>query len=156
MRLGGVGSGLFPAGRSGEYWMVTDRGPNGEPKVNGEKRRTFPVPEFAPAIVRVAVRHGAARIVHGIPLKKSDGTPISGPAACCSRNARTPWPASTPSISARRPTSSAASTTLLDPRTIAIANDNDFGMGAFGADGRLVDSGVTSRILTIRLPRPIG
>ncbi|MFI7697927.1 hypothetical protein [Nonomuraea sp. NPDC049480] len=45
---------------------------------------------------------------------------------------------------------------LVDPRTIAITNDNDFGMGTFGADGRLVDSGVTSRILTIRLPRPIG
>src|SRR5689334_13379184 len=61
VKLGGVGSGLYPAEREGEYWMVTDRGPNGEPKVNGEKRRTFPVPEFAPAIVRVAVRHGTAR-----------------------------------------------------------------------------------------------
>lgn len=78
VKLGGLGSGLFPAGRAGEYWMVTDRGPNGEPKVNGEKRRTFPVPEFAPAIVRVAVRHGKARVVRSIPLKKSDGTPISG------------------------------------------------------------------------------
>ncbi|MET9251148.1 esterase-like activity of phytase family protein [Nonomuraea sp. NPDC003709] len=78
VKLGGVGSGLYPAGRDGEYWMVTDRGPNGEPKVNGEKRRTFPVPEFAPAIVRVAVRHGTARIVRSIPLKKSDGTPITG------------------------------------------------------------------------------
>ncbi|WP_206060609.1 esterase-like activity of phytase family protein [Nonomuraea basaltis] len=78
VKLGGVGSGLFPAGRRGEYWMVTDRGPNGEPKINGEKRRTFPVPEFAPAIVRVAVRHGAARIVQSIPLRKADGTPISG------------------------------------------------------------------------------
>ncbi|MEV7013034.1 esterase-like activity of phytase family protein [Streptosporangium sp. NPDC051022] len=78
VKLGGVGSGLYPAEREGEYWMVTDRGPNGEPKVNGEKRRTFPVPDFAPAIVRVAVRHGVAKIVKSIPLKKSDGTPITG------------------------------------------------------------------------------
>ncbi|MBB4920155.1 esterase-like activity of phytase family protein [Streptosporangium saharense] len=78
VKLGGVGSGLYPAGRPGEYWMVTDRGPNGEPKIDGEKRRTFPVPEFAPAIVRVAVRHGKARIVKAITLKKSDGTPITG------------------------------------------------------------------------------
>ncbi|WP_433242708.1 esterase-like activity of phytase family protein [Streptosporangium sp. CA-135522] len=78
VKLGGVGSGLHPAGRAGEYWMVTDRGPNGEPKVNGEKRRTFPVPEFAPAIVRVAVRRGVARIVESLPLKRTDGTPISG------------------------------------------------------------------------------
>ncbi|MFF0867587.1 esterase-like activity of phytase family protein [Nonomuraea sp. NPDC003560] len=78
VKLGGLGSGLFPARRAGEYWMVTDRGPNGEPKINGEKRRTFPVPEFAPAIVRVAVRHDTARIVESIPLKTSDGTPITG------------------------------------------------------------------------------
>ncbi|NRQ34726.1 esterase-like activity of phytase family protein [Nonomuraea sp. NN258] len=78
VKLGGVGSGLYPADRPGEYWMVTDRGPNGEPKIDGEKRRTFPVPAFAPAIVRVAVRHGTARIVRAIPLRKSDGTPISG------------------------------------------------------------------------------
>ncbi|MER7207673.1 esterase-like activity of phytase family protein [Streptosporangium sp. NPDC000239] len=78
VKLGGVGSGLYPAGRPGEYWMVTDRGPNGEPKINGEKRRTFPVPEFAPAIVRVAVRNGKAKIAETITLKTSDGTPITG------------------------------------------------------------------------------
>lgn len=43
---------------------------------------------------------------------------------------------------------------VLDPRTIA--NDNDFGVGTFDANGRLVDTGIPSRILTIRLPRPIG
>lgn len=78
VKLGGVGSGLYPAGRRGEYWMVTDRGPNGEPKVNGDKRRTFPVPEFAPAIVRVAVRDGVATIVQSITIKNTDGTPITG------------------------------------------------------------------------------
>ncbi|WP_214320607.1 esterase-like activity of phytase family protein [Nonomuraea sediminis] len=78
VKLGGVGSGLYPAHLRGEYWMVTDRGPNGEPKVNGEKRRTFPVPEFAPAIVRVAVRNGQTRIAQTITIKNADGTPITG------------------------------------------------------------------------------
>ncbi|ARX88689.1 Tat pathway signal protein [Streptomyces alboflavus] len=42
--LGGIGSDIFPAGRKGEFWTVTDRGPNGQIKVDGKKRRTFPVP----------------------------------------------------------------------------------------------------------------
>ncbi|MFC4586610.1 esterase-like activity of phytase family protein [Sphaerisporangium corydalis] len=78
VKLGGVGSGLYPAGRAGEYWMVTDRGPNGEPEVDGEKRRTFPVPEFAPAIVRVSTGHGRAKVVETITLKTSAGKPITG------------------------------------------------------------------------------
>ncbi|MFI6385891.1 esterase-like activity of phytase family protein [Nonomuraea sp. NPDC050540] len=78
VKLGGIGSGLYPAGRRGDYWMVTDRGPNGEPKVNGEKRRTFPVPEFAPAIVRVSVKNGKAAITRTITIKNTDGTPITG------------------------------------------------------------------------------
>ena len=76
--LGGVGSGLYPAGRSGEYWMLTDRGPNGQPTVDGEKRRTFPVPDFRPAIVRVAVRNGRATVKQTITLKTSSGKPVSG------------------------------------------------------------------------------
>ncbi|MEV0829475.1 hypothetical protein [Nonomuraea rubra] len=44
---------------------------------------------------------------------------------------------------------------LLDRGTLAVANDNDFGVAGFGADGRVVGSGVPSRIVTIRLPRPL-
>ncbi|GAA3588505.1 hypothetical protein GCM10022419_083540 [Nonomuraea rosea] len=44
---------------------------------------------------------------------------------------------------------------LLDRRTLVVANDNDFGLGEFGADGRLVDSGVPSHIVTVRLARPV-
>ncbi|SDM16171.1 esterase-like activity of phytase family protein [Nonomuraea jiangxiensis] len=73
-----MGSGLWPAGRSGEYWMVTDRGPNGLPEVDGEARRTFPTPGFAPAIVRVSTRGGKARILQTITLKNSAGRPITG------------------------------------------------------------------------------
>ncbi|WP_269750259.1 esterase-like activity of phytase family protein [Herbidospora yilanensis] len=44
---------------------------------------------------------------------------------------------------------------ILDPRTIVVINDNDFGLGEFGADGRLIDSGVKTRIVTIKLPKPL-
>lgn len=46
--LGGIGSDIYPAGRKGEYWTVTDRGPNGQIKVSGTKRRTFPCPVSTP------------------------------------------------------------------------------------------------------------
>ncbi|GAA4043924.1 esterase-like activity of phytase family protein [Nonomuraea soli] len=74
VKLGGVGSGLFPANHSGAFWMVTDRGPNGE---LGDKR-TFPVADFAPAIVRVEIKKGKAVIARSITIKQSDGTPVSG------------------------------------------------------------------------------
>ncbi|MFC5828011.1 esterase-like activity of phytase family protein [Nonomuraea insulae] len=77
VKLGGVGSGLFPADRRGDYWMVTDRGPNGQVAVDGDKRRTFPIPEFAPAIVRVTTRFGV-EIKKYVPLVGVSGKPISG------------------------------------------------------------------------------
>ncbi|MGI5287718.1 esterase-like activity of phytase family protein [Nonomuraea polychroma] len=77
VKLGGVGSGLFPAGRRGDYWMVTDRGPNGQVTVNGDKRRTFPIPEFDPAIIQVATRFGV-EIKKYLPLVGSSGKPITG------------------------------------------------------------------------------
>ncbi|WP_327586752.1 esterase-like activity of phytase family protein [Nonomuraea sp. NBC_00507] len=77
VELGGVGSGLFPAERRGDYWMVTDRGPNGQVTVDGEKRRTFAIPEFDPAIVQVATRFGV-EIKKYVPLVGSSGRPITG------------------------------------------------------------------------------
>ena len=75
VKLGGLGSGLFPADRRGDYWMVTDRGPNGQ--VGADKRRTFPIPEFDPAIVLVATRFGV-EIKKYIPLVGTSGKPITG------------------------------------------------------------------------------
>ena len=44
----------------------------------------------------------------------------------------------------------------VDHDTLALVNDNDFGMtdgtGAFDADGRLVDSGVETTVTYVRLP----
>ncbi|MFF4096476.1 esterase-like activity of phytase family protein [Streptomyces sp. NPDC001834] len=76
--LGGIGSDLYPAGRKGEFWTVTDRGPNGQIKIDGKKRRTFPVPGFDPAIVEVRVDGGHVRVVRSIPLTTRSGAPVNG------------------------------------------------------------------------------
>jgi hypothetical protein len=62
--LGGIGSDLWhgPGDGPGVYWMLTDRGPN------GEDPRTFPVPEFTPFVLKVRTRGGAIEILDAIPL----------------------------------------------------------------------------------------
>ncbi|MFS8199682.1 esterase-like activity of phytase family protein [Streptomyces sp. CWNU-52B] len=76
--LGGIGSDIYPAGRKGEFWTVTDRGPNGQIKVDGEKRRTFPVPGFDPAIVRVRVSGDTVKVLDAIPITTTSGRPVTG------------------------------------------------------------------------------
>jgi hypothetical protein len=48
---------------------------------------------------------------------------------------------------------------LVDRRTLALVNDNDFGMtdgaDAFDAQGRLVDSGVETTVTYVRLPHGV-
>ncbi|NNN29607.1 esterase-like activity of phytase family protein [Streptomyces sp. S3(2020)] len=76
--LGGIGSDIYPAGRKGEFWTVTDRGPNGQIKVGGTKRRTFPVPGFDPAIVRIKVSGDTVKVLDAIPITTSSGKPVTG------------------------------------------------------------------------------
>jgi hypothetical protein len=76
--LGGIGSDIFPAGRKGEFWTVTDRGPNGQIKVAGTKWRTFPVPGFDPAIVKIRVSGGTVRVLDAIPITTASGRPVTG------------------------------------------------------------------------------
>ncbi|MEV0978937.1 esterase-like activity of phytase family protein [Streptomyces sp. NPDC049915] len=76
--LGGVGSDIYPAGRKGEFWTVTDRGPNGQIKVNGSKRRTFPVPGFDPAIVKIRVQGDTVRVLKAVPITTASGRPVTG------------------------------------------------------------------------------
>ncbi|WP_425840370.1 esterase-like activity of phytase family protein [Streptomyces fractus] len=78
VNLGGIGSDLYPAGRKGEFWTVTDRGPNGQIKVDGTKRRTFPVPGFDPAIVRIRVTGDQVKVLDAIPLTTKSGKPVTG------------------------------------------------------------------------------
>ncbi|MFG2550551.1 esterase-like activity of phytase family protein [Streptomyces sp. NPDC048581] len=95
--LGGIGSDIYPTSRKGEFWTVTDRGPNGQIKVNGTKRRTFPVPGFDPAIVKIRVSGGTVRVLDAIPITTGSGKPVTGLSnqegrdeAPYSYNARTP------------------------------------------------------------------
>ncbi|MEU1365268.1 esterase-like activity of phytase family protein [Streptomyces sp. NPDC005803] len=97
--LGGIGSDIYPADREGEFWTVTDRGPNGQIKVDGTKRRTFPVPGFDPAIVKVRVSGKRVEVLRSIPLTTRSGAPVSGlpnqagrDEAPYSYDARTPLP----------------------------------------------------------------
>jgi Esterase-like activity of phytase len=77
--LGGVGSDLYPADAPDDYWMITDRGPNGQIKLKGPNRRTFPVPSFDPLILRVHAPPGAPlSILQVIPLTTADGQPVTG------------------------------------------------------------------------------
>ncbi|MDO9406826.1 esterase-like activity of phytase family protein [Patulibacter sp.] len=65
-----------------EYWTVSDRGPNGQPKVTTsagppavtESRRTFLTPGFTPTIYRVRVEDdGTLTVLRRIPLKLKAG-----------------------------------------------------------------------------------
>ncbi|WJV44509.1 esterase-like activity of phytase family protein [Streptomyces flavofungini] len=76
--LGGIGSDIYPAGRKGEFWTVTDRGPNGQIKVDGKKRRTFPVPGFNPAIVKVRVSGRSVKVIDALPITTRSGKPVTG------------------------------------------------------------------------------
>ncbi|MFD9430855.1 esterase-like activity of phytase family protein [Streptomyces sp. NPDC060002] len=76
--LGGIGSDIFPAGRKGEFWTVTDRGPNGQIKVGSTKRRTFAVPGFDPAIVRIRVSGDTVKVLRAIPVTTKSGKPVTG------------------------------------------------------------------------------
>ncbi|MFJ3898404.1 esterase-like activity of phytase family protein [Streptomyces sp. NPDC090083] len=76
--LGGLGSDIYPAGRKGEYWTVTDRGPNGQIKVSGTKRRTFPVPGFDPAIVKIRVSGNTVKVLDALPITTSSGKAVTG------------------------------------------------------------------------------
>lgn len=78
--LGGIGSDLWhrPGDPADEFWMITDRGPNGQIKVNGVNRRTFPVPAFDPLILQVRVSGTAITIVRTVPILTPDGQPVTG------------------------------------------------------------------------------
>ncbi|MFJ6737413.1 esterase-like activity of phytase family protein [Streptomyces sp. NPDC091279] len=76
--LGGIGSDIYPTGRKNEFWTVTDRGPNGQIKVSGTKRRTFPVPGFDPAIVKIRVSGDTVKVLDAIPITTASGKAVTG------------------------------------------------------------------------------
>ena len=78
--LGSVGSDLWrgPKDPRDEFWMVTDRGPNGQIKVDGTNRRTFLVPEFNPMILRVKTQGKEVDILEALPIVGQSGKPVTG------------------------------------------------------------------------------
>jgi len=78
--LGSTGSDLWhgPKDPRDEFWMVTDRGPNGQIAVDGRNRRTFWVPEFNPTILRVKTEGKTIRVLQAIPIVGQSGKPVTG------------------------------------------------------------------------------
>lgn len=74
LTLGSIGSGLFSVGNN-EYWTITDRGPNGEPN---DSVRSFPVPTFDPALVKVKMKGDRLEVVKALPLITKSGNPVTG------------------------------------------------------------------------------
>jgi hypothetical protein len=91
----GVGSGLFrfPGDPAGQFWSVSDRGPNiacgdaldilgkeGARLCEGVKRgRIYPVPDYSPSIFRLMLgQDGSFSVAEVIPLKTEDGMQVTG------------------------------------------------------------------------------
>lgn len=78
--LGGIGSDLWhdPSAPADEFWMVADRGPNGQIKVDDKNRRTFPVPDYTPHILHVRVAGEAIEVLEAIAIVGQSGAPVTG------------------------------------------------------------------------------
>src|SRR5205823_6332370 len=79
INLPSIGSGLARVGPD-EFIGITDRGPNGtaEGAAGANARRTFPLQQFCPSIVRLKLAESEIRIMEFIPLADSSGKLITG------------------------------------------------------------------------------
>jgi hypothetical protein len=78
--LGGIGSDVWhQAGDpADQFWLMTDRGPNGQILVDLVQRRTFPVPEFDPVIMKVRTVGDRIEILDTIPIVGQSGAGVGG------------------------------------------------------------------------------
>ncbi|KRF08067.1 copper amine oxidase [Paenibacillus sp. Soil766] len=78
----GVGSSLthLPGDPDNVFYTTADRGPNGQPTINGKTVRTFPLPDYTPTIYKIEVSKGEINILDKFPLKLSGIDPVSGKA----------------------------------------------------------------------------
>lgn len=76
----GPGSDLWhgPTDAPDEFWIIGDRGPNGQISVGGANRRTFPVPEYTPLIMRVKAAGTTFQILQTIPVLAKPGKGVTG------------------------------------------------------------------------------
>ena len=83
-RLDGVsvldgGLSALALGPDGALWAVADRGPNLDAEVaEGRPAKRFALPDYAPALTRLALADGALRVAERRPLRRPDGGPVSG------------------------------------------------------------------------------
>ena len=80
IKLGGFGSDLYRIpGAKGEYWVVTDRGPNNDTVMpDGTAGLGFPVPDFSPLIMKIKVAGGSASILEKIAIQTIKGVGVTG------------------------------------------------------------------------------
>ena len=83
VELGGIGSDLYhvPGASPDEFWMITDRGPNGETAEDFPaypETKTFVAPWFTPTILHVRTSGKEIEILGAIPLVGTDGKPVGG------------------------------------------------------------------------------
>ncbi len=80
INLGGLGSDLYRVpGTPGEYWAVTDRGPNNDTVLaDGSAGTGFPVPDFSPLIRRFAISGTTPQVLQTIAIQSSKGVGVTG------------------------------------------------------------------------------
>lgn len=78
--LGGIGSDLWHGSDDavGVYWAITDRGPNGQIRVDDRNRRTFPIPDFTPLIVQLELTGESINVLQVIPIMAAEGVRATG------------------------------------------------------------------------------
>ncbi len=73
LTLGGF-SGLGALDQTGTSFVtVTDRGPNQDIKIHGDKGAVFLLPDYTPSILRLAIDQGQLRVVDRVPLRLPKG-----------------------------------------------------------------------------------
>ena len=80
LQVGSIGSDMWhgPNDPPNEFWLVSDRGPNGLGTVGGLRRRTFPLPEFSPVILRVQTEGDSINVLQSMPILTQHGAPVTG------------------------------------------------------------------------------
>jgi hypothetical protein len=71
--VGGFSGLVAPDGTGVTFITTTDRGPNGEIKVDGRKELAFPLPTYTPRLVKLRLEGGNLEVMETITLKLPEG-----------------------------------------------------------------------------------
>lgn len=72
-KVGGFSGLVVPDSSGTVFYTTTDRGPNGEIKVDGKKEIAFPLPHYTPRILKLKLENGKLQVAEQITLKLPDG-----------------------------------------------------------------------------------